>query len=102
MHAHDDFDRSSPSIQVLDTKWVFDLKINTATRMIEHFKSRIVANGQPQILGFNCFDVHAPTVPMCEIKLLLAIAAFRDMELYHQMDTTTALSLRLLFSSLVK
>uniref|UniRef100_A0A7S0MSU5 Reverse transcriptase Ty1/copia-type domain-containing protein n=1 Tax=Cryptomonas curvata TaxID=233186 RepID=A0A7S0MSU5_9CRYP len=89
LHAHDDVDRPDASVQVLDTKWVFDLKINSTTRMIERFKTRIVANGQPQILGFDCFDVHAPTVPMCEIKLLLAIAAFRDMELY-QMDTTTA------------
>jgi hypothetical protein len=89
LHAHDDVDRPDASVQVLDTKWVFDLKINTSTRMIERFKTRIVANGQPQILGFDCFDVHAPTVPMCEIKLLLAFAAFHDMELY-QMDTTTA------------
>jgi hypothetical protein len=89
LHAHDDVDRPSPSVQVLDTKWVFDLKINTTTRMIERFKTRIVANGQPQILGFDCYDVHAPTIPMPEIKLLLAISAYRDMELF-QMDTTTA------------
>ncbi len=52
LHAHDDVDRPSPSVQVLDTKWVFDLKINTTTRMVERFKTSIVANGQPQILGF--------------------------------------------------
>jgi hypothetical protein len=89
LHAHDDVDRPSSSVQVLDTKWVFDLKINTSTRMIERFKTRIVANGQPQILGFDCYDVHAPTIPMAEIKLLLGICAYRDMELF-QMDTTTA------------
>ena len=89
LHAHDDVDRPSSSVQVLDTKWVFDLKINSSTRMIELFKTRIVANGQPQILGFDCYDVHAPTIPMPEIKLLLAICAHRDMELF-QMDTTTA------------
>ena len=33
--------------------------------------------------------MHAPTIPMPEIKLLLAICAYRDMELF-QMDTTTA------------
>ncbi len=49
----------------------------------------IVASGQPQILGLVFFYVHAPAVSMCEIRLLLAIAAFRDMELY-QMDTITA------------
>ncbi len=59
------------------------------TRMIERFKTRIVANGQPQILGFDCYEVHAPRIPMPENKLLLAICAHRDMELF-QMDTTTA------------
>jgi hypothetical protein len=87
---------------VLDTKWVFDLKINTTTRMIERFKTRIVANGQPQILGFDCHDVHAPTIPMPEIKLLLGISscAHCDMELF-QMDTTTAFISAARLSSLV-
>ena len=89
LNAHDDVDRPSPSVQVLDTKWGFDLKINTTTRMIDRFKTRIVANGQPKILGFDCYDVHSSTIPMPEIKLLLAICAYRDMELF-QMDTTTA------------
>ncbi len=57
--------------------------------MIERFKTRFVANGKPQMLGFDCYDVHAPTIPMPEIKLLLSICAHRDMELF-QMDTTTA------------
>ena len=57
--------------------------------MIERSKVRIVANGQPQILCFNCFDAHAPTAQMCQLKMLLAIAAAIDMELFC-MDTTTA------------
>ncbi len=89
LHAHDDVNCPSPYVQVLDTKWVFDLKINTTTRMIERFKTRIVANDQPQILGFDCYGVHAGTIPMPEIKLLLAICARSDMELF-QMDTDTA------------
>ena len=70
--------------------------------MIERFKTRIVANGQPQILGFDCHDVHAPTIPMPEInlKLLLGICAHCDMELF-QMDTTTAFISAARLSSLV-
>jgi hypothetical protein len=64
LHAHDDVDRPSSSVQVLDTRWVFNLKINTTTRMIERFKTRIVANGQPQILGFYCYDVNAEPIVM--------------------------------------
>ena len=41
-----------------------------------------------QILSFDCHDVHAPTVPMHEFKMLLAITAARD-ETFH-MDTTNA------------
>ncbi len=89
LNAHDDVDRPSPSVQVLDTKWVFYLKINTTIGMIERFKTCIVADGQPQILGFDCSDVHSSTIQMPEIKLLLGICAYHDMELF-QMDTTTA------------
>ena len=75
LNTHDDVDRPCSPVHVLDTKWVFDLKINTSTLMIDQFKTRIVANGQPQILGFYCYDVDAPTNPVPEIKLLLAICA---------------------------
>ena len=62
LHVHDDGASPSPSVQVLDTKWVFDLNIMSTTRKIARFKTRIVAHGQPQILGFDCYDVHAPTI----------------------------------------
>jgi hypothetical protein len=84
-----------PLFRALDTKWVSDLKVCPQTRMIDCFKALIVANCQPQILGFDCYDVHAPTVPMCEIKMLLAIAAAKDMELFHLDTTTTFISAEL-------
>jgi hypothetical protein len=89
LNAHCNVDRPDASVQVLDTKWVYDLKVCPQTRMSDRFKARIVANGQPQILGFDCHDVHAPLVPMCEMKMLLAITAAKDMELFY-LDTTTA------------
>ena len=46
LNAHNYVDRSDPLVQILDTKWVFDLKICPETRMIERFKARIVANEQ--------------------------------------------------------
>jgi hypothetical protein len=49
LYAYDDVDCPSFSVQVLDTKWVFNLKINTTTCMIERCETCIVANGQPQI-----------------------------------------------------
>ncbi len=62
LRAHDDVDPPDSSVQVLGNQWIFDLEIDTTTRM----KARIVADGQTQILYFDCFDIHAPTVPMCE------------------------------------
>ena len=89
LNAHTDVDRPDSSVQVLNTKWVFDLKICPEKRTIERFKARVVANGKDQLLGFDCFDVNSPTLPICELKMLLAIAAARNMELFH-LDTTTA------------
>ena len=89
LHANDDVDCSADSVLVLNIFWVFDLKINSVTRMIDCFKAKVVANGRPPIFGFDCFDVQVPTVPMPEIKLLLDICASENMELY-QMDTFTA------------
>ena len=89
LHAHDDVDCPADSVQVLSTIWVFDLKIYSVTRMIDCFKPRVVVNRRPPILGFYCFDVQVPTVPMPEIKLLLDICASENMKLY-QTDTFTA------------
>jgi hypothetical protein len=46
LNAHCNVDCPDASVQVLDTKWVFDLKVCPQTRMIDRFKARIVANGQ--------------------------------------------------------
>jgi len=89
LRAHDDVSHPPSGVQVLDTKWVFDLKLNPDTHQIDKFRARVVANGGPQILGYDCFDVNASTASMCEFKLLLAVCAARDWELSH-MDTTTA------------
>jgi len=90
LHAHVDVDcPAADSVLVLSTFWVFYLKINSVTRMIDCFKTRVIAKGRPPILGFDCFDVQVPTVPMPQIRLLLDICASENMELY-QMDTFTA------------
>jgi hypothetical protein len=75
-------------LQVNNTNWVFALKIITTTRMIERFKTSLVANGHLQILGFNYYELYA-SIPVAEIQLLLHICAPCDSELF-QMDTITA------------
>jgi hypothetical protein len=89
LHAYDDIDCPSSSVQMLDTKWLFDCNKNSSFHMIDHFSTRIVTNSQPQILGFDCYDVHVLMNSMLEIKLYLGICAYCDIKLF-QMDTTTA------------
>ncbi len=74
-YACDAVDSSSSHVQVLDAilKWVF----NSNTSMIACFKTYSV-----QILGFKFYVSHAPTIPMASIKLLLAISAHTDLDLF--------------------
>ena len=81
-------DSTAVSVQMLDTVWVFDFKINSVTRMIDSFKAWVVVIEQFHILGFVCFDFDV-SVPMPEIKLLHALCASESLEL-HQMGTTSA------------
>jgi hypothetical protein len=57
LHTHDDADRTYTSFQVLDTKWAFDLKIDTTNHMSERFKTCTVVEGQPQIMGFDYYGI---------------------------------------------
>ncbi len=65
---------SSPT-NVLDTNW--KCVFNSNTSMIGCFKNHIV-----QILGFDFYHAHTPTIPMAVIKLLLAISTLNDMDLF--------------------
>ncbi len=42
--------------------------------MIERFKTRLVANGQLQILGFDYNELYA-SIPVAEIQLFIHICA---------------------------
>jgi hypothetical protein len=70
-----------------------DLKINTTTSMIEHFKTR--GQCSPRVLGVDCYDVHGPTMPMAEIKqllLLLTICAHSNMERFQMAQYSSCCS----------
>ena len=76
-------------VLILRTKYVFDVKIDPATRMIDSYKCRIVCNGGPQIPGVDCYDTRSSTASMQQIKVQLAEAARLDQDLFV-LDTTTA------------
>ncbi|TFY52995.1 hypothetical protein EVJ58_g9697 [Rhodofomes roseus] len=69
-------------------KWVFRLK-RDENGNVREFKARLVAKGFAQIPGMDFLETFAPVIRMDSIRVLLAVAAKRDMEL-EQMDVVGA------------
>ena len=69
-------------------KWIFKKKIG-ADGKIETYKARLVAKGYRQILGIDYDETFSPVAMHKSIRIMLAIAAFYDYEIW-QMDVKTA------------
>ena len=69
-------------------KWIFKKKIG-ADGKIETYKARLVAKGYRQILGVDYDETFSPVAMHKSIRIMLAIAAFYDYEIW-QMDVKTA------------
>lgn len=67
----------------IGSRWVFSVKNDG------RFKARLVAQGFSQSKGVDYFDTYSPTIHMDSLRILLAVAAFRDWEI-HQVDVKTA------------
>ena len=63
-----------PDANVVDTKWVFRIKKNSAGE-IEKYKARLVARGFTQIYGVDYYETYAPVARMTSFRLMLALAA---------------------------
>ncbi|KAL0433651.1 UNVERIFIED_CONTAM: putative mitochondrial protein [Sesamum latifolium] len=69
-------------------KWVYKRKLG-ADGEVTAFKARLVAKGYTQQLGVNFEDTYSPVAMAKSIRILLAIAAWYDYEIW-QMDVKTA------------
>ena len=69
--------------KVIECKWIFKLKADNT------FKGRLVAKGFRQTHGIDYDETFSPVVMLKSIRILLAIAAFHDYEIW-QMDVKTA------------
>ena len=77
-----------PGNKPLGSKWVFKRKMKP-DGTIDKYKARLVIKGYRQKEGEDYFDTYSPVSRINSIRLILAIAALRNLEV-HQMDVKTA------------
>ncbi|KAK9041693.1 hypothetical protein V6N11_016783 [Hibiscus sabdariffa] len=77
-----------PGIKPLSSKWIFKRKMKV-DGTIDKYKARLVIKGYRQKEGLDYFDTYSPVSRITSIRMILAIAALRNIEV-HQMDVKTA------------
>jgi hypothetical protein len=76
-----------PGRMVVNNMWIYKVKSDTAGD-VSRFKTRIVAKGCSQRAGLDYTETFSPINRMASLRLFLAIAAARDLELC-QLDIDT-------------
>ena len=82
-------------INPIGCKWVFKRKTDMDGN-VHTFKGKLVAKGFKQIHGIDYDETFSPVAMLKSIRVLLAIAAYHDYEIW-QMDVKTAFLNRNLF-----
>ncbi|CAM8890383.1 unnamed protein product [Rhodiola kirilowii] len=72
----------------LDSKWIFTKKLKV-DGTIEKYKARLVIKEYRQKEGLDYFDTFSPVTRITSIRMIIAIAALHNLEIY-QMDVKTA------------
>ena len=76
-----------PGCKLLSSKWVFKRK-GKVDGSIDKYKARLMIKGYKQTEGLDYFDIYSPVTRINSIRMVLAIAALRNLEV-HQMDVKT-------------
>ena len=74
-------------VKPIGCKWVFKKKIDVDGN-VQTYKARLVAKGFKQIHGIDYDETFSPVAMVKSIRILLAIAAYNDYEIW-QMDVKT-------------
>jgi len=77
-----------PGSKPLGSKWIFKRKMKP-DGSIDKYKARLVIKGYKQREGLDYFDTYSPVTRINSIRMILAIAALRHLEV-NQMDVKTA------------
>ncbi|KAK9052683.1 hypothetical protein SSX86_029313 [Deinandra increscens subsp. villosa] len=77
-----------PGCKPLGYRWLFKRKMKP-DGSIDKYKARLVIKGYRQKEGLDYFDTYSPVTRITSVRLVLAIAALRKLEV-HQMDVKTA------------
>ena len=76
-----------PGSKPLGYKWIFKRKMK-ADGSIDKYKARLMVKGYGQKEGLDYFDTYSHVTRITSIRMLIAIAALYNLEIY-QMDVKT-------------
>lgn len=76
-----------PGCKTIGCKWVLRKKFKL-DGTIDKYKARLVTKGFKQQVDIDFFDTFSPVTRVTSIRLLIAVAAIRDLKI-HQMDVKT-------------
>ena len=76
------------SVRPIGCKWVFKKKTNMDVKVVS-YKGQLVAKGFRQVEGVEYYETFSPLAMIKSIRIMLAISAYYDYEIW-QMDVKTA------------
>ncbi|GJU20580.1 putative RNA-directed DNA polymerase [Tanacetum coccineum] len=79
---------TTPGLKIVGCKWIFKKKTDMDGK-VNTYKARLVAKGYTQTHRIDYEETFSPVAKIKSIRIMLAIAAFHDYEIW-QMDVKTA------------
>jgi len=75
--------KRTKDMNVLGSRWVYKAKRDPSSGEISKFRSRLVAKGFRERYGKEFWETFSSNVKLEDVRLMLAIAAYYDFDLWH-------------------